>query len=149
MLTAAVCHGEDVSREEFDYNFDGHMDYRVLTVPDAKSSLFDVFIYDAKLKKHVKNQTLSGLVYPYPDPKTKRVLSIHIGGHSGALFTGAAYSWNGEGFDYEFSVRQEDVEFDGKIQYIRVKTKMVDGKPFIFSIEAGDPEWDDKGMSID
>jgi hypothetical protein len=46
-------------------------------------------------------------------------------------------------------VRQEDVRIDGKIHYIRVKAKMVDGKPFIFSVEPGDPQWDDKGMSIE
>lgn len=148
-MTAAACFAEELPGEPFDYNFDGHMDYRVLTVPDAKSSQFDVFIYDPEPKKHVKDMTLSGLVYPYPDPKTKRVFSIHNGGHSGALFTGTAYTWNGQGFDYEFSVRQEFVQIDGKIQYIRVKARMRDGKPFIFSVEPGDPEWDDKGMSIE
>jgi hypothetical protein len=91
LISAAVCNAEDLPGEPFDYNFDGHMDYRVLTLSDAKSSLFDVFIYDPALKKHVKDTTLSGLVYPYPDPQTKRVFAIHTGGHSGALFTGTAY----------------------------------------------------------
>jgi hypothetical protein len=149
LITATACYAEELPGEPFDYNFDGHMDYRVLTLSNAKSSEFDVFIYDPALKKHVKDMTLSGLVYPYPDPKTKRVFAIHTGGHSGALFTGTAYTWNGKGFDYAFSVRQEDVRIDGKIHYIRVKAKMVDGKPFIFSVEPGDPQWDDKGMSIE
>jgi len=149
LISATVCNGDDLPGEPFDYNFDGHMDYRVLTVSDAKSSLFDVFIYDPELKKHVKDATLSGLVYPYPDPKTKRVFSIHTGGHSGALFTGTAYTWNGKGFDYAFSVRQEAVQIDGKIHYIRVKAKMVDGNASIFNVAAGDPQWGDKGMSIE
>ena len=92
LIAAAASFAEELPGEPFDYNFDGHMDYRVLTVADAKSSRFDVFIYDPELKKHVKDVTLSGLVYPYPDPKTKRVFSIHTGGHSGALFSGTAYT---------------------------------------------------------
>jgi len=135
-------------REKFDFNFDGHMDYRVLTESNAKSSLFDVFIFNPKLGKHVKDTTLSGLIYPYPDKKAKRVNSIFTGGHSGALFTGTIYTWNGNGFEYAFSVKQETVKIDGKTHYIRVKSMLVDGKPSIFSIEQGDPEWDDKGMSI-
>ncbi len=149
LITTAACHAEELPGEPFDYNFDGHMDYRVLAVSDAKASRFDVFIYDPALKKHVKDPTLSGLPYPYPDPKTKRVLAIHTGGHSGALFTGTAWTWNGKGFDFAFSVKQEDVTIDGKTHYIRVKAKMVDGKPSIFSVELGDPQWDDNGGSIE
>lgn len=136
-------------REEFDFNFDGHMDYRVRTVSDARSSQFDVFMFNPKLGKHVKDETLSGLIYPYPDPKTKRVNSIFTGGHSGALFTGTIYTWNGKGFEYAFSVKQEAVTIDGKIHYIRIKSKLVNGKPSIFSVKQGDPDWDDKGMSIE
>lgn len=149
LISASVCNAEDLPGEPFDYNFDGHMDYRVLTVSNEKSSQFDVFIYDPALKKHVKDATLSGLIYPYPDPKTKRIFSIHTGGHGGALFNGTAYTWNGKGFEFAFSVRQEAVQIDGTIHYIRSKAKMADGKPFIFSIEPGDPQWDDKGMSIE
>jgi hypothetical protein len=64
-------------------------------------------------------------------------------------FSPAPPTWNGKGFDYAFSVKQVAVQIDGSTQYIRVKAKMVDGKPFIFSVEPGDPEWDDKGMSIE
>ena len=149
LIAATSCFAGELPGEPFDYNFDGHMDYRVLTVSNAKASQFDVFVYDPGLKKHVRDMTLSGLIYPYPDPKTKRVFSIHTGGHSGALFSGTAYTWNGKGFDYAFSVRQEDVQIDGKIHYIRVKAKLVDGKPSIFRVEPGDPQWDDKGMSIE
>src|SRR5688572_24056486 len=129
LLTAPFTPAAGLSGESFDYNFDGHMDYRILTLSNAKASQFDVFIYDPKLGKHVKDETLSGLIYPYPDPKTKRVLAIHTGGHSGALFNGTAYTWNGKGFEFAFSVCQEAVPIDGKIQYIRVKAKLVDGKP--------------------
>ncbi|MDE0822114.1 MAG: hypothetical protein OSA95_13405 [Opitutales bacterium] len=149
LLAATPCFAEDLPGDPFDYNFDGHMDYRVLTVSNARASQFDVFIFNPKLGRHVKDETLSGLIYPYPDPKTKRVNSIFTGGHSGALFTGTVYTWNGKGFEYAFSVRQENVQIDGKIQYIRVKAKLVDGKPQIFSVEPGDPQWDDKGMSIE
>ena len=121
LLTIASCIAAELPGEPFDYNFDGHMDYRVLTVSDEKSTQFDVFIYDLKLGKHVKDETLSGLIYPYPDPKTKRVFSLFIGGHSGALFGGTAYTWNGKGFDFAFAVSQEAVQIDGKIHYIRVK----------------------------
>lgn len=140
---------EELPGEPFDFNFDGHMDYRVLTGPNARASEFDVFLFDPASGKHVKDKTLSGLIYPYPDPKTKRVLSIFTGGHSGALFTGSAYTWNGEKFEFAFSVRQEAVQVDGKIHYIRVKAKLVDGKPFVFSVEPGNPHWDDEGMSIE
>ncbi|BDS07902.1 hypothetical protein NT6N_29420 [Oceaniferula spumae] len=146
MLAAASA---NAAPEEYDYNFDGHMDYRVRVVSDAKSSQFDVYIFDPKLGKHVKDKTLSGLIYPYPDPKTKRVNSVFTGGHSGAIFTGTVYTWNGKGFEYAFSVKQEAVQIDGKVQYIRVKSKVQDGKSSIISIEPGDPEWDDKGMSIE
>lgn len=149
LISSSVCHSEELPGEAFDYNFDGHMDYRVLTVSNANSSLFDVFIYDPALKKHVKDETLSGSIYPCPDPKTKRVLSIFTGGHSGALFNGTVYEWNGKGFQYAFSVSQEAVTIDGKIHYIRVKAKMVDGQPSIFSVAPGDPDWDDNGMSIE
>ena len=148
LIGSSLLHAEG-AKEEFDYNFDGHMDYRVLTIPGGKASGFDVFIYDPKLGKHVKDEILSGLIYPYPDPKTKRVLAIWSGGHSGALFTETAYSWNGKKFQFEFSVKQESVTIDGEDHYIRAKAKIVDGKPVIFSIEPGDPEWDDKGGSIE
>ena len=149
LLSAAPCFAEELPGEPFDYNFDGHMDYRVLSVSNAKASQFDVFIFDPKSRKHVKDKTLSGLIYPYPDAKTKRVNSIFTGGHSGALFTGTVYTWNGKRFDYAFSVRQETVQIEGKTHYIRVKAKLVDGKPHVFSVEPGDPDWDDKGMSIE
>ena len=135
--------------ESFDFNFDGNMDYRILTIQNGKLSRFDVFIYDSKLGKHIKDETLSGLIFPHPDPKTKRVLSIATGGQSGALFSGEAYKWNGEGFDFEFSVKQEAVVIEGQIHYIRVKAKLVDGKPLIVSVEPSDPEWDDKGGNIE
>ncbi|MFN0125521.1 MAG: hypothetical protein ACKV19_02415 [Verrucomicrobiales bacterium] len=149
LITAATCFAEDLPGEPFDYNLDGHMDYRVLTLPNARASQFDVFIFDPKLGKHVRDETLSGQIYPYPDAKTKRVNSIFTGGHSGALFAGIVFTWNGKGFEYSFSVRQESVTIDGKSHYVRVKAKLVDGKPQIFSIAPGDPEWDDKGMSIE
>ena len=49
LISATFCNAEELPGEPFDYNFDGHMDYRVLTVSDAKSSQFDVFIYDPEL----------------------------------------------------------------------------------------------------
>jgi hypothetical protein len=49
LITATACYAEELPGEPFDYNFDGHMDYRVLTLSNAKSSEFDVFIYDPAL----------------------------------------------------------------------------------------------------
>ena len=136
-------------KEEYDFNFDGRMDYRIRTLENKKASLFDVYIFDTASGKHVKDPTLSGLIYPRPDPKNKHVLSIFTGGHGGALFTGEAYTWNGKGFDFAFSVKQEWIHLSGGNEYVRVKAKMVDGKSVIFSIEAGDPQWDDDGGSIE
>jgi hypothetical protein len=149
LLVTAAGFAAELPGEPFDYNFDGHMDYRMRTVADARASKFDVFLYEPVLKQHVKNETLSGSIYPYPDPKTKRVFSIFTGGHSGALFSGTAYTWNGKDFEYAFSMRQEAVQIDGQIRYIRVKAKLVDGKPVIFSVTPGNPQWDDEGKSIE
>ncbi len=148
LMTSSAHSAEALPGEPFDYNFDGHMDYRVLTLSNGKASQFDVFIYDPALKKHVKDETLSGLAYPLSVAKTKQVFSITTGGHSGALFSGTVYTWNGKGFEFAFSVRQEEVVIDGKSHCIRVLAKMVEGKPLIFSVEPGDREWDEKGMSL-
>jgi len=94
IIILAVTSVVHASRQEYDFNFDGHMDYRVLTVSNAKASQIDVFIFNPKFGKHVKDETLSGLIYPYPDSKTKRVNSIFTGGHSGALFLGTVYAWS-------------------------------------------------------
>lgn len=146
-LSASLLFGQE--NEEFDFNFDGHMDYRVLTLDNAKGSQFDVFIFDPKKRKHIKDETLSGQVYPHPDPKARRVNCLWFGGHSGALFTGSVYSWNGSGFVYEFSVTQDAVSIDGKIEYVMVKARMVDGRPHIFSITQGDPDSNDYPISIE
>lgn len=149
ILSLVTGQGEELPGDPFDFNFDGHMDYRVMTSSNQRGSQFDVYLFDPKLGKHVKNETLSGLIYPYPDAKTKRVNAIFTGGHSGAVFTGAVYSWNGKDFEFAFSVKQESVTIDGEIHYLRVKARLVEGKPEIFSVEVGDPDWDEKGMSIE
>ena len=49
LLTISPVVGAELPGEALDYNFDGHMDYRVLTLPNAKASQFDVFIFDPEL----------------------------------------------------------------------------------------------------
>ncbi len=135
-------------KEFYDYNFDGHLDYRVVSVPNAKGTEFDVFLFDPSTSQFKKDEVLSGTVYPWPDPLLKQVISVWNGGHGGALFSGEVYKWNGETFDLQCTVKQECIQIDGKYYYILVKSKVVDGKSRIMEIRQGDPMWDDNGMHV-
>ena len=129
-------------RIEYDFNFDGHMDYCVCTFENARGSEFDVYIFDPTSARHVKDKALSGTVYPKPDPATKEVRCIWTGGHSGADYSGSVYRWNGSDFEFAYTERQEAISMNGKIRYIRVKAVVVDGRPKITSIEQVRPNWE-------
>ena len=133
----------DGDRIEYDFNFDGHIDYCVCTLDNARGSEFDVFIFDPRSSKHVRNEVLSGTVYPMPDPTTEEVRCIWAGGHGGALYSGSVYRWTGSNFEFAYSERQEAVMIDGEICYIRVKATILDGKPAIISIERIEPHSED------
>ena len=139
LLTAAVSQANP--KQTFDFNFDGHEDYRVLTVSDSKSSLFDVFIFDPKSGKHVKDKVLSGTIYPTPDPKTEEIRCQFTGGHSGALFVADVYRWTGEKFEYVRNERQDSITIGDQLHYVLAKSVIKDGKPLVVSIETAKPHW--------
>ena len=96
--------------DEYDFNFDGHMDYRVRVVDNAKASAYDVFLFNPVTTKYDRDPVLRGVIYPEPDAKTREVHCIFNGGHSGALFTGEAYRWNAEAkkFTHAYTMRRSD-----------------------------------------
>lgn len=134
LLAAPLC-GAEGAREEYDFNFDGHADYRVKTFENGKADLYDVFIFDPSSKSFKKNSMLSGTISPVPDKEHKQVRCIWPGGHSGALYSGTVYDWDGNEFKLAYSVRQEVLPVDGMLIYVRVKAKLENGIPVIESIE--------------
>ncbi|MGJ8653185.1 MAG: XAC2610-related protein [Opitutaceae bacterium] len=138
----------EAEKEFFDFNFDGHLDYRVVSSPNMKGTEFDVYLYQAESADYQKDKVLSGTVYPWPDPKLKQVICIFNGGHAGAVFSGEVYMWNGNSFQLKYHVTQDHVVVNGQSCYILVKSKVINGKPRIIEIRQGDPMWDDNGMHI-
>lgn len=148
LVPSAALHANTV-KEAYDFNFDGHLDYRMLTLSDGKLSRYDVHIYQPATKRYVKDPTLSGLIDPLPHPKTRRVYSLTRAATNRAVFSGTAYEWRGNSFELVFSVRQEAMPIAGKTHYIFVKARMTEGRPEIFSIQPGDPHWLEQGERAD
>lgn len=141
LLTCAQLRAEE-GREEFDFNFDGHPDYRVKTLENGKADQYDVFLFNPGTKGFRKDRVLSGAVNPQPDTEKKQVRCIWPGGHSGAIFSGTVYQWNGKSFDLAYTIRQTHLTIDGKPVYVCVKAKMQDGVPVIESIERIKLHWE-------
>lgn len=135
MLAAVLALGspllaaEEEDHIQHDFNFDGHMDYSVLSFANAKGSTYDVFLYDPATKKHHKDKTLSGKIYPHPDPKTKLVKCVFNGGHAGAVYTSEAYRWNGKSFELAYLESQDYLRFSEKeARYVRSTAHVADGQ---------------------
>ncbi len=59
-----------------DMNFDGHADFRVLNLLDARlQSTFDFWVYDTKRGRFEKDTRFSCLTNPTFDPKTRTITS--------------------------------------------------------------------------
>jgi hypothetical protein len=142
LLTASPCRAEN-AHEGYDFNFDGHADYCVKTLETGHADKYDVFLFDPANKSFKKYPVLSGTINPVPDKKQKQERCIWPGGHSGAIYSGTVYDWDGKGFSFAYSVHQSDLRFDEKALYVRVKAKLEDGVPVIESIERIDPNRDE------
>ena len=138
LLSAPLCSAEN-AREEYDFNYDGHADYRVKTLEDGKADEYDVFLFDPASKSFKKDPVISGTISPVPDKEHKQVRCIWPGGHGGAIYSGTVYDWDGNGFKLAYSVKQTDINVDGKLIYVCVKAKLENGVPVI-SIERIQPQ---------
>lgn len=141
LLSSASLHAD--TREVFDFNFDGHPDYRVMTHENGKADLFDVFIFDPQSKTHHKDATLSGTIYPTPDAKHKEVRCIWSGGHSGAIYTGTIFTWINGQATFSYTVKQTSISVDGNIIYVRAKARVIDGVSQIFELKQVKPHWEE------
>jgi hypothetical protein len=138
LLSVSLCSAKE-AREEYDFNFDGHADYRIKTLENGKADQYDVFIFNPETKSFTKDSVLSGTIKPRPDEKNKQVRCIWPGGHSGAIYNGTVYDWDGKGFKLAYSVRQTVLIINEKSVYVCVKSKLEDGIPVIESIERVEP----------
>ena len=139
LLTSSVLGASEENRIEYDFNFDGYMDYCVSRDDNSKGTEFDVFVFEPSTSTYLKNETLSGKVFPRPDKKAQEVRCIFYGGHSGALYSGEVYRWNGSEFEFSHFERQEYLKVNGTSGYVRVKVVMDGETPVISSIESVDP----------
>jgi hypothetical protein len=136
MMEGAVA---DAPQELYDFNFDGHEDYRVKMLEYGKADFYDVHLFSPKLKRHARSKTLSFSVNPLPNPELKEVHCVHPGGHSGMLFSMEVYRWDSlTQVRLHAYVRQDEVTFgeDGHRHYVRATTEMKDGKPVRTDMES-------------
>ena len=127
-------------KEYFDYNFDGHDDYRIYRESDGKQHFYDIFLFDPASGKFIRSDQLSHLYNPSPDPKTKEIHCRWPGGHSGAIFSEEIYRWKDNRLEYIRSVGQSNYSIDGKTFYIRTTLSLVDGRPSLQDLQIFKPE---------
>ncbi len=142
LLAGSLSSGQE-TREEYDFNFDGHPDFRSKTLEDGKADQYDVYLFNPETKSFERDPVLAGAINPKPDEEHKQVRCIFPGGHSGAIYNGTVFNWDGKSFKFAYSVRQTDITIDGKIVYVCVKAKLENGAPVIQSIERIKPHWEE------
>jgi len=126
---------EGAQPQEYDFNFDGHPDYRVMVMEDGRADLYDVFIFDPATGEFQRDELLSGTINPMPHPESKEVHCIFPGGHGGYIYNKEIYGWENGKAEFRATVRQSPMTIEGKLLYVRVKAELMDGKPVIRSIE--------------
>ncbi|MFA4954419.1 MAG: hypothetical protein WC641_03855 [Patescibacteria group bacterium] len=78
-----------------DLNFDGYKDLELLSSQGATgNTVFIVWLFNPKLSAFVSNETLSNLMNPVPDPKTKTIKSFS--NSSAADWSQQTYAWKDE-----------------------------------------------------
>lgn len=127
-------------KEYFDYNFDGHNDYRIYRESNGKQHFYDIFLFDPRSGAFTQSDQLSHLYNPSPDPKNKEIHCRWPGGHSGAIFSDEIYRWKDGSLEYLRSVGQRNYTIDGKIFYIRTTLCLQDGWPSLQDLQIFKPE---------
>ncbi|SHJ79054.1 hypothetical protein SAMN02745181_2621 [Rubritalea squalenifaciens DSM 18772] len=147
VVSTTLCYAQpqkQVQKEEYDFNFDGHLDYRVKVMENGKADRYDVYIFDPDTNEYHKDQVLTFSVNPLPYAKKKQVRCFWSGGHGSAIFSATVYGWNGTQFKFSHSERQEAVNIGGRSIYILTKAVLQDGVPLIRSIEFVQDPWNNK-----
>lgn len=138
ILSSTLCHAQAVKnapKEEHDFNFDGHPDYRVKVMENGKADRYDVYLYDPATKEYRKDAVLAFSINPMPDTEKKQVRCLWPGGHGGALFSATVYQWDGTQFKFSHTERQEAIDIGGESIYVLTKAILKDGVPVISSVE--------------
>lgn len=126
-------------KQFFDYNFDGHDDYRIKRETDGRLVYYDVYLYSDLKKGYERHAGLSELYNPLPNKDKKEIECFWSGGHSGLIYSMEVYEWKGADLVIKHVVRQTDIKVGESLHYIRVTSSVVDGKPRINDIEHINP----------
>jgi len=127
-------------KEYFDFNFDGHDDYRIWRESDGRLAYYDIYLYSEEKKEFVKHEGLSKLYNPVPKKDEKEIECFWPGGHSGLIYTAEVYEWKEDHLRFKHLVSQFPNSHKEVTLYVRLTTTVVDSKPRVDKVEYIDPE---------
>ena len=125
-------------KEYFDYNFDGHPDYRILRERNGRLAYYDIHLFLTESRTYVKNSALSELYNPVPNAESKEIECFWPGGHASMIYHLEIYHWEGQKLKLSRVVDQDYVNDGAKGKYVRVTTSLREGKPRVDEIEIVD-----------
>ena len=76
-----------------DLNFDGFGDLLLQVGSKSKNAMFCVWLFEPESKKYVPSSSLSRLVNPHPDPKSKTITSFRNTGCRRSCYEKQTFAW--------------------------------------------------------
>lgn len=133
MLIPILLIGEE--KQYFDYNFDGHKDYRIWRESDGRLAYYDIYLYSEDKKGFERHSGLSQLYNPSPDEEKKEIECFWPAGHASMIHSTEVYVWEGKSLKLSRVTSQDYVKIGETWEYIRVTASIYEGKPRIEIIE--------------